>query len=86
MDAAGEESSDIAVSLEEAPGGYRYTITPDREWLAAAERLYPCLLYTSFSEDRSEFIASFDEYDLLIIDDLGRALPDYYHAKPDSSI
>ena len=24
-----------------------------------------------FSEDRSEFIASFDEYDLLIIDDLG---------------
>lgn len=40
-DAAGEESSDIAVSLEEAPGGYRYTITPDREWLAAAERLYP---------------------------------------------
>ena len=26
-----------------------------------------------FSEDRSEFIASFDEYDLLIIDDLGLA-------------
>ena len=24
-----------------------------------------------FSEDRSEFIASFDEYDLLIIDELG---------------
>ena len=24
-----------------------------------------------FSEDRAEFIASFDEYDLLIIDDLG---------------
>ena len=24
-----------------------------------------------FAEDRSEFIASFDEYDLLIIDDLG---------------
>ena len=27
-----------------------------------------------FSEDRSEFIASFDEYDLLIIDDLGVAV------------
>ena len=24
-----------------------------------------------FSEDRADFIASFDEYDLLIIDDLG---------------
>ena len=28
-------------------------------------------MYKRQAEDRSEFIASFDEYDLLIIDDLG---------------
>ena len=38
------------------------------------ETQYPTILNRltgMFSEDRSEFIASFDEYDLLIIDDLG---------------
>ena len=40
-DAAEAASTDIAVSLEAVPEGYRYTITPSREWLTAEERVYP---------------------------------------------
>ena len=46
----------------------------DQDVPVADEANFPTILNRltgMFSEDRSEFIASFDEYDLLIIDDLG---------------
>ena len=37
-------SSDILVTLEKTNTGCRYTLTPDREWLEDAERVYPVTL------------------------------------------
>ncbi len=40
-DAANETSYAVDVELQETTGGYLYTITPDADWLTAAERVYP---------------------------------------------
>ena len=42
-----------------------------RNWLMTNFPTILNRLTGMFSEDRADFIASFDEYDLLIIDDLG---------------
>lgn len=41
VDAAGETSLNIRLSLEEADGTYTVTVTPDEAWLMADERAYP---------------------------------------------
>ena len=40
-DAAGESSSDIAVSFEQQGGAWRLTVTPDLNWLQDEARVYP---------------------------------------------
>lgn len=40
-DAAGAQSRDLSLSLEEEEEAYRITVTADREWLAEEERVYP---------------------------------------------
>lgn len=41
FDAAGEYSSAVAVQLKKTGNHYRYTLTPDRAWLEAGERVWP---------------------------------------------
>lgn len=46
-DAGDGYSRDIAVAVESTAQGCRYTLTPDREWLASPEREYPISAYPS---------------------------------------
>jgi RHS repeat-associated protein len=43
-DAAGERSDAIDVALSDANGGYVMTVTPDAEWLASADRVWPVVI------------------------------------------
>ena len=47
-DANDEYSDAVTVTLTEEAGGYRYTVTPDREWLEAEERAYPVTVDPTF--------------------------------------
>lgn len=44
IDNAGQTSHDIAVSLEEQKNGYTLILSPNNEWLNAADRSYPVII------------------------------------------
>ncbi len=48
IDANGEESTDISLSLYEQEAGYQLVIRPDYEWLTDASRAYPVIIDTEY--------------------------------------